>query len=217
MSDAEIEDVKQLKLPKAAWGFRDEYRREYPQGVIAAHVLGLRDIDGTGRGGIEESYDSELRGRNGQRHIARDSRGHVIEILDDQLRSPIVGQTIRLSIDVVIQLYAERELDSVMSEWKPESCCAIVIDPTTGDVVAMANRPTFDANRPEEASPESWKNRSIADIYEPGSTFKPMIVSFGLDRGLDPERRHFQHGENGAVPHGPAGPCTITIATENSA
>jgi cell division protein FtsI/penicillin-binding protein 2 len=184
LSDAEVELIKELHLPKSASGFRDEYRREYPQGVVAAHVLGLRDIDGTGRGGVEEFFDADLRGQNGQRHIARDSRGHVIEILDDERQAPRAGRTIRLSIDVVIQLYAERELDAVMKEWKPESCCAIVIDPTNGDIVAMATRPTFNPNQPENALPESWKNRAIADIYEPGSTFKPMIVSYGLDRGL---------------------------------
>ncbi len=184
LSETEINQVKRLNLPKACWGFRDEYRREYPQGVVAAHVLGLRDIDGVGRGGIEENYDADLRGQNGQRQIARDSRGHVIEIRDDELRPAIPGRTIRLTLDVVVQLYAERELDNVMQEWKPESCCVVVIDPMNGDVLAMATRPTFDPNQPQEASPDSWKNRAIADIYEPGSTFKPMIVSYGLDHGV---------------------------------
>jgi cell division protein FtsI (penicillin-binding protein 3) len=184
LTETEVEQVRQLNLPKHAWGFREEYRREYPQGVVAAHVLGLRDIDGVGRGGIEESFDSDLKGQNGQRQIARDSRGRVIEILDDNLRPPQTGRTIRLALDVVVQLYAERELDNVMQEWKPESCSAVVIDPMNGDVIAMATRPTFNPNRPQDASPESWKNRAIADIYEPGSTFKPVIVSYGLDHGM---------------------------------
>ena len=186
MTESEVEQVRRLKLPKAAWGFRDEYRREYPQGVVAAHVLGLRDIDGIGRGGIEESFDSDLRGHNGQRQIARDSRGHVIEIVDDELRPARAGRTIRLSLDVVVQLYAERELDNVMREWKPESCCAVVIDPANGDVIAMATRPTFDPNQPEEATPESVEEsaRSPTSSREPGSTFKPMIVSYGLDQGV---------------------------------
>ena len=184
LSDAEVEAVKSLNLPAATWGFRDEYRREYPQGVVAAQVLGLRDIDGVGRGGIEERYDSFLCGKSGRRQLARDSRGHVIEIINDDLLPSVAGQSVRLTLDVVIQLYAERELDQVMAEWKPESCCAIVIDPRNGDILAMANRPTFDPNHPENATVESWKNRVIADIYEPGSTFKPMIVSYGLDEGV---------------------------------
>ena len=117
LTEPEVERVKRCNLPKGSWGFRDEYRREYPQGIVAAHVLGLRDIDRIGRGGIEESFDTELRGRNGFRNIARDSRGHVIEIVDDELRPAVAGRTIRLSLDVVVQLFAERELDNVMREW----------------------------------------------------------------------------------------------------
>lgn len=184
LSDDEVAAVKALALPKNSWGFRNEFRREYPQGVVAAHVLGLRDIDGVGRGGIEERFDKDLRGEDGQRRISRDSRGHVIEIMEDELRPAIPGRTIRLTLDVVMQLFAERELDGVMEEWKPQSCCAIVMDPSNGEVVAMATRPTFDPNQPQLASVESWKNRAIADIYEPGSTFKPMIVGYGLDQKL---------------------------------
>lgn len=197
LTEAEVEAVRKLQLPKGSWGFRDEYRREYPQGVVAAHILGLRDIDGNGRGGIEEQFDSVLRGRNGHRHVARDSRGHVIEILDDDLKMPVPGRTIRLSLDVILQLYAERELDQVMQEWKPESCCAVVMDPTTGDIIAMASRPTFDPNTPQAASADAWKNRAISDIYEPGSTFKPIIVSYGLDQGVLEKEENFncQNGE----------------------
>lgn len=197
LTEDEVEGIKRLNLPKSAWGFRDEYRREYPQGVVAAHVLGLRDIDGVGRGGIEERFDTELKGKNGKRQIARDSRGHVIEIVEDNLEPPVPGQTIRLTLDVVMQLYAERELDQVMAEWKPQSCCAIVLDPMSGEVIAMATRPTFDPNQPQEASEEAWKNRAIADIYEPGSTFKPVIVSYGLDHGMLQRDDEFncEHGQ----------------------
>ena len=182
LSGDEVEKVKQLDLPAGSWGFRDEYRREYPQGIVAAHVLGLRDIDGIGRGGVEEGLDHVLSGEKGRRKLARDSRGRVMEILDDIEQPPRPGETVRLSLDLVVQLFAERELDVVMAEWKPESCSAIALDPKTGDVLAMATRPTFDPNHPELAAPEAWKNRAIADIYEPGSTFKPFVVSYGLDQ-----------------------------------
>lgn len=184
MSSAEVERVRQLDLPKGTWGFRDEYRREYPQGVVAAHVLGLRDIDGVGRGGVEEEFDRVLRGENGKRCLARDSRGRVIEILDDAEHPPRAGESVQLALDLVVQLFAERELDDVMKQWKPESCCAVVLDPKTGHVLGMASRPTFDPNKTEVASADSWKNRAIADIYEPGSTFKPFLVSYGLDQGV---------------------------------
>lgn len=197
LSTVEVEKVKQLNLPKGAWGFRDEYRREYPQGVAAAHVLGLRDIDGVGRGGIEEGMDHLLSGEKGRRKLARDSRGRVIEILDDIEQPPQPGQSVQLSLDLVVQLFAERELDAVMSEWKPESCSAIVLDPKTGDIMGMATRPTFDPNHPDKASSDAWKNRAIADIYEPGSTFKPFVVSYGLDQGVLHKNDVFncEHGE----------------------
>ena len=184
LTSDEVEKIKQLDLPTGTWGFRDEYRREYPQGVVAAHVLGLRDIDGVGRGGFEEGLDHILRGENGRRRLARDSRGRVIEILDDAEQPPRAGESVQLSLDLVVQLFAEKELDAVMKEWKPESCSAIALDPKTGDVLAMATRPAFDPNRPDLASAEAWKNRAIADIYEPGSTFKPFLVSYGLDQGV---------------------------------
>lgn len=184
LTPVEVERVKDLNLPTGTWGFRDEYRREYPQGVVAAHVLGLRDIDGIGRGGIEAGLDHLLAGVKGKRKLARDSRGRVIEILDDLDSPPLPGQTVQLTLDLVVQLFAERELDALMAEWKPESCSAIVLNPKTGDVIAMATRPTFDPNHPELASPDAWKNRAIADIYEPGSTFKPFVVSYGLDQHI---------------------------------
>ena len=197
LTPAEVDKVKQLDLPPGTWGFRDEHRREYPQGVAAAHVLGLRDIDGIGRGGVEESMDYVLSGEKGRRKLARDSRGRVIEILDDVEQPPLPGQVVQLSLDLVVQLFAEQELESVMAEWKPESCCAVVMDPRSGDVLAMASRPTFDPNSPEQASADSWKNRAIADIYEPGSTFKPFVVSFGLDQRVLHQNDVFncEHGQ----------------------
>jgi cell division protein FtsI/penicillin-binding protein 2 len=217
LSTDEVERIKQLDLPKGTWGFRDEYRREYPQGIVAAHVLGLRDIDGHGRGGIEEGMDAVLRGQNGRRRLARDSRGRVMEILDDAEEPPRSGQTVQLSLDLVVQLFAERELDAVMSEWKPESCCAIALDPTNGDVLAMATRPAFDPNHPELAPPEAWKNRAIADIYEPGSTFKPFVVSYGLDQGVlhksdifNCEHGQYRMGRRLLHDHHPYGSLSLT-------
>ena len=170
--------------------------RSYPQGVVAAHVLGLRDIDGVGRGGVEEGLDYLLGGTKGRRKLARDSRGRVMEILDDIEQPPQPGQLVQLTIDLVVQLFAERELDSLMAEWKPESCSAIVLNPKTGDVLAMATRPTFDPNHADQASADAWKNRAIADIYEPGSTFKPFIVSYGLDQDVlhKHDTFHCEHG-----------------------
>jgi cell division protein FtsI (penicillin-binding protein 3) len=184
LTPSEAETVGRLKLPPGIWGFRDEYLRRYPQGSIAAHVLGLRDIDGKGRGGLEESLDHLLRGQEGRRTLIRDARGRVIDLADDGDLPPERGADVRTTLDVVVQTYVERELDRLVAEWKPQGACAIVEDPVTGEILAMASRPTFDPNNPETLSPAVWKNRAVAWMYEPGSTFKPFVVAGALERGL---------------------------------
>lgn len=197
LSPVEVAAVRNLELPADIWGFREEYQREYPQGTLAAQVLGLRDIDGVGRGGIEEGADRSLSGQTGKRLLVRDARGRVLDVLSDVDEPPLPGRNARLTLDIVVQLFAERELDQVIANWKPESCCAIVMNPRNGDILGMASRPTFDPNRPDEADPEAWKNRTIADIYEPGSTFKPFVVAYGLEHGLisRDDVFHCQNGE----------------------
>lgn len=184
LEDSRVEQIRQLKLPVGCWGVRDEFLRVYPQGILAAHVLGLRDIDGQGRGGIEESCHAELTGQPGRRRQLRDARGRVIDVIDMPEHPVQPGKDLHLTLDAVLQLYTERALDSLMSEWQPAACCAIVMHPQTGQVLSMASRPAYDPNHPETAPADAWKNRAISDIYEPGSTFKPIIVAHGLDQGL---------------------------------
>ena len=196
ISDDEADRVRTLKLPADSWGFRDEFRRLYPQGSLAAQVVGLRDIDGVGRGGIEQTLDEYLRGRDGSRELVQDARGRVLEVRDDTASPPRHGQTVVLTLDAVIQVFAERALDAVIEQWKPRSACAIVLDPHTGGLLAMASRPTFDPNHAETAPAEAWKNRPSADMYEPGSTFKPFVVAWGLAQGCL-RRDEVFHCENG--------------------
>jgi cell division protein FtsI (penicillin-binding protein 3) len=184
LSAAEEEAVVKLKLATGTWGFRDEYLRRYPQGGLAAHVLGLRDIDGTGRGGLEESLDAILRGREGRRTLLRDARGRVIDLADEGDVPPQRGTDVVTTLDAVIQTYVERELDRVVEAWQPHGVCAIVENPKTGEILAMASRPTFDPNTPESLSPAVWKNLAVSWMYEPGSTFKPFVVAGALQRGL---------------------------------
>jgi cell division protein FtsI (penicillin-binding protein 3) len=182
LSDEEVQRIRELDLPVETWGFREEYARRYPQGALAAHVLGLRDIDGAGRGGIEQTLDPMLRGRDGYRILVRDARGRVLEVRQEAAETPRRGRTVVLTIDAVIQLYAERELDGVMSQWKPQRACAVVLDPKNGEILAMASRPTFDPNRPGDAPDDAWKNLAVSAIFEPGSTFKPFIVASALEQ-----------------------------------
>lgn len=175
--------VRALGLPANAWGFREEYARHYPQRTLAAHLLGLRDVDGNCRGGLEQSLESILRGRPGHRTLYRDARGRVIDVPDESEVPPQPGQSVVTTLDSIIQLYVERELDRVVAQWQPRGACAVVEDPASGEILAMASRPAFDPNRPESVSQDAWMNRAVAWMYEPGSTFKPFVVAGAMDRG----------------------------------
>ncbi len=197
ISDVEARRIRELKLPAGTWGFREEYRRHYPQGELAAHVVGLRGIDGRGQGGVEQSLNDVLRGEDGYRELTRDATGRVIDMCEDPTRPPRHGQTVVLTLDAVVQVYVERALDDLIEKWKPRSCCALVLDPKSGDLLAMASRPAFNPSAPETSSPEAWKNRTISDIYEPGSTFKPFVVAWALKHGVIERNQMFdcEHGE----------------------
>lgn len=217
ISAAEARRVRDLQLPRETWGFREEFRRCYPQGKLAAHVIGLRDIDGVGRGGVEEQFNHRIRGKDGRRSLIRDAVGRVIEVRDRSGRPVQPGQTIRLTLDAVVQLYAERALDDVVARWHPKSTCAVVVDPKTGDVLAMASRPAFDPNEPDRIPPDAWKNRAISDIYEPGSTFKPFVVAWAIECGcLQPdevfncEYGAFRMGRRVLHDHHPYGDLNVT-------
>jgi len=197
ISEEAADRVRALNLPKGTIGFREEYLRQYPQGRLAVHVLGLRDIDGRGQGGIEESFDHILCGTDGTRVLVRDARGRVIEVRESIAQAPRHGRTVVLTLNAVIQLYAERELDRVITKWRPRHAGAIVLDPKTGEVLAMASRPAFDPNNPADVPPDAWKNFNVASVYEPGSTFKPFIVAWALKQGVI-ERDETLHCENGA-------------------
>jgi len=183
LSEDEVRRVRALKLPAEMWGFQDEFLRRYPQGALAAQVIGLRDVDGKGQGGLEQSLDPILRGRDGWRELIRDARGRVIDVADSATSPPRHGEAVVLTLDAVLQLYTERALSEMMTQWKPKSCCAVVLAPQTGEVLAMASLPTFDPNHPAEVEEAAWKNRTIADIYEPGSTFKPCVIAWALQMG----------------------------------
>ncbi len=188
-----------LESPKKGpqlFGFRDEFLRQYPQGHFAAHVLGGRDVDGVGRGGIEQTMNAKLAGKPGFRRLMLDSRLRVIEVQTDLNRPPLHGQSVTLTIDAIIQMHVEEELDRAMEKWRAKHAAAIVLDPKTGEVLAMASRPTYDPNDLTHVSIEAWKNQAIAAIWEPGSTFKPMIVGWGLEHGFIRRDESF-HCENG--------------------
>jgi len=192
MSDADADRIRELKLPKGTWGLEREYLRRHPQGSLAVHLLGLRDIDGAGRGGIEQAFDDLLSGRNGELVALRDAHGRVIDVRHELGREPVAGRSLVLTIDAMVQHFAEEALDELQSREQPQGSVAVVLDPKTADVLALASRPAFDPQRPEKISDGAWVNRAVAAMLEPGSTVKPLFVAWAMQRGqLKPEETFF--------------------------
>ena len=161
--------------------FRGEPKRFYPNGSIAAHVLGFVGIDGAGLGGVEQFYNQKITGEAGKLFIERDSEGNSYESSEIP-GAP--GQTIILTLDHSIQYRAEQALLAAVTKSRAKSGTAIVLDPRNGEILALANAPTFDPNKPGEAKPEARSNWALQNIYEPGSTFKIIPFSAAIEKGL---------------------------------
>ncbi len=160
-------------------GFYPEELRTYPQGAVAAHVLGFAGTDNHGLDGLERSLDKTLSGRSGFETVVKDPYGRAIDVVTSRAERP--GRNVTLTIDHQIQANAEQVLARTVHEYGARGAAAIVLDPRTGAVLAMANYPTFDANRFATASPDSRRNRAVTDMYEPGSTFKIVTIAAALE------------------------------------
>ncbi len=160
-----------------------EYRRFYPQGEAVAHVLGFTNIDDYGQEGIELAFDEWLRGTPGIKRVIRDRRGRIVENVD-LVRPPQPGKDLTLSIDRRIQFLTYRELKRQLLESGASSGSAVVLDIATGEVLAMANLPSFNPNNVEAGKREAHRNRAVTDLFEPGSTTKPLTVAAALEAGV---------------------------------
>jgi cell division protein FtsI (penicillin-binding protein 3) len=160
---------------------RKEQKRFYPNGSLAANVLGFVGVDGDGLAGIEQTFNEKIIGEPGKLFIEKDSRGGAYESTEIAGRA---GQTVILTIDQSIQYQAEAALTSAIAESKAKSGTAIVLDPHTGEILALANAPTFDPNDVGAASPAARANWALQNIYEPGSTFKIVAFSAAIEKGL---------------------------------
>lgn len=165
-------------------GFEQESKRFYPMNEVFAHVVGFTGIDGNGQEGLELARDRLLAGADGQRSILRDNHGNVIDDLDGETsKKPVNGQNITLSLDQRIQMIVQTELLSVVSQTQAVAASAVVLDAQTGEVLALANVPTFNANDARKSTVESRRNRAVVDMIEPGSAMKPISVAKALDSG----------------------------------
>lgn len=170
------------KLGLAGLGFYPEERRVYPQRSVGAHVLGYAGVDNRGLSGIERARDPVLAGRAGSQTIVKDPFGRAIDVVDSVAER--AGDDVYLTIDHTMQANAEAVLARTVSQWRARSGSAIVLDPRTGAILAMAVAPLYDANRFGETPPSRSRNRVVTDTYEPGSTFKLITVAGVLSEGL---------------------------------
>ena len=175
--------------------------RSYPNSEMLCHVLGFVDQGGRGVDGIEKSFDEALRGQDGFRWIEHDRKGREIVTYRGQEQLPEQGSDIKLSIDMGLQAIVEKEIDDKYKEVHPKGAAAILVDPDSGEILAMACRPNFDPNKFNEARPEEMRNRIITDMYEPGSTFKIVIASAALNEGIVSENSRI-FCENGLFHYG---------------
>ena len=170
-------------------GFYPEEQRVYPQGGVAAQVVGFAGTDNRGLEGLEHSFDATLAGRPGSRTIVQDPFGRIVDVV--KLRPERRGRNVTLTIDHQIQANAEAILAETVRKWHAKGGSVIIHDPRTGQILAMANAPGFDANRFGSVNPELRRNRAVTDVYEPGSTFKLVTISGALENGIVTPRTPF--------------------------
>ena len=171
-------------------GFYPEERRTYPQGRVAAQVLGFAGTDNTGLEGLEKSLDPTLAGKPGSETIVKDPAGRALSVASTRPETP--GSNVRLTIDSQIQATAEDVLARTVRQWGAKAATAIVMDPYTGAVLAMAVAPGFNANHFATTRDDRHRNRAVTDTYEPGSTFKLVTISAALQEGLVTPRTSFE-------------------------
>jgi cell division protein FtsI (penicillin-binding protein 3) len=159
-----------------------EYRRYYPAGEVAGHVVGFTTVDDKGQEGLELGFDQLLNGEDGAKRVIQDMYGRYVENVES-IRAPRPGRDLVTSIDLRIQYLAYRELKAAMQEYRARAGSVIVVDVDTGEVLAMVNQPAYNPNDRDQLKPELYRNRAATDIFEPGSSVKPFIMAAALASG----------------------------------
>ncbi len=172
--------VKALKIPGV--GVVSEDKRLYPSGAVAPQLLGFVGTENTGLAGMEYQYDDLLSGKPGEVTVVSDLHGNRLDTTSTVEATP--GESITLTIDEDIQFEVEKVLSNVVDEYKAKKACAVVMDPSNGEILAMADTPVFDTNSFSSVAEKDRRNSAVVDMYEPGSTFKMVSVAAALERGL---------------------------------
>jgi cell division protein FtsI (penicillin-binding protein 3) len=180
MPPVEAARIKALGIPGV--NLLREYRRYYPAGEVAGHVVGFTTIDDNGQEGLELGFDQLLNGEDGAKRVIQDLYGRYVENIES-IRAPRPGRDLTTSIDLRIQYLAYRELKAAMQDYGAQAGSVIVIDVDTGEVLALVNQPSYNPNDRDQLKPGLYRNRAATDIFEPGSSIKPLIMAAALSSG----------------------------------
>jgi len=173
--------VVELNIPGVF--LQREYRRYYPGRESTAHLIGFTDVDDKGQEALELAFDAQLAGKPGSRRVIKDRLGHIVEDVES-IRTPQQGRDLALSIDARIQYLAYRELKNAVAANQAKAGGIVVLDVRTGEVLAMANLPSYNPNNRGKLEPARTRNRAVTDVFEPGSTLKPFTVAVALETGM---------------------------------
>jgi cell division protein FtsI (penicillin-binding protein 3) len=180
LSPEQAQQVLALKLPGV--NVQREYRRYYPAGEVTGHLVGFTDIDDEGQEGLELAFNHWLGGEPGAKRVLKDRLGRSVENVES-IRPARHGKNLRTSIDLRIQYLAYRTLKAAIQSYNAESGSIVVLDVKTGEVLAIVNQPTYNPNDRSQFSAERYRNRAVTDIFEPGSSIKPLVVAAALESG----------------------------------
>ncbi|MCX7780026.1 MAG: stage V sporulation protein D [Negativicutes bacterium] len=214
--------VQRLNLPGI--GITQESQRYYPHENLASHVLGFTGIDSQGLDGVEITFDSYLKGRPGSIVVEYDGRGREIPLANHRFVPPVEGNNIYLTIDLVIQQIAEREAEKILKEHQAKAATIIIMDPRTGELLALVNKPDYNPNRFADYAPKLWRNIAVSNAYEPGSTFKIITAAAAMgekvvrlqDRFFDPGSVEVQGRHIHCWKHGGHGSQSFSEVVQNS-
>jgi len=161
---------------------RKEYKRKYPEGETIAHIVGFANVEDKGQEGVELTFNKELAGKAGSRRVIKDRLGRVVEGVGEQI-PPVEGKDIQLSVDGKVQFFAYQKLRDAVIAHKAKAGSVVVLDSITGEVLALANYPSYVPDRRQNLTGEQLRNRALTDTFEPGSTMKPITVAMALEAG----------------------------------
>ncbi|MFZ9260415.1 MAG: peptidoglycan D,D-transpeptidase FtsI family protein [Limnohabitans sp.] len=162
---------------------RKEYKRAYPEGEAVAHIVGFTNVENLGQEGVELTFDKDLGGRSGSRRVIKDRLGRVVEDIGEMV-PPVDGRDIELSIDSKVQFFAYQKLREAVLDNRAAAGSVVVLDVQTGEVLALANYPSYVPDRRANLTGAQLRNRALTDTFEPGSTIKPLVVGLALEKGL---------------------------------